>query len=198
MNGINWIVIAQIVKWLIAIYLLLIFIRVILVWLRPNMFNPIVQFVYNTTDPYLKLFAGIKFLRIGNIDFTPILALFLLYLLMILLGDVIKWGYISAEHIVILTIELLFKFVYFIIFIFIIAVGLRFIFEVIGMRVNNVVVSIVYSISEPAVKPLRNILKVGRIGGFDIHVLISLVLLILLRYLILPKILNLITLLISW
>lgn len=192
---VNWMAIAKVIMVLFAIYITLVFVRVLFAWLRPNMFNPIVQFVYSTTDPYLKLFAGIKFLRIGNMDFTPILALFLLYLLMILLSDVIKWGYISAEHIVILIIKLLFKFVYFIIFIFIIAVGLRFIFEVIGMRVNNVVVSIIYSISEPVVRPFRNLFKIKERKGFDFHVLISLVILVLLRYLILPRILQLISLL---
>jgi YggT family protein len=156
------------------------------------MFNPIVRFVYLLTDPYLRLFAGLKFLRIGNIDFSPILAFYLLYLLQELSYEILLTGYFSLDRLLSLVIVLLFRFVYFILFIFIVAVGLRFIFEIIGFRANNVFVSIVYSLSEPAVRPLRNTFRM-RSGGFDVHVLISLAMLILLRFLILPRLLGLIT-----
>ena len=184
---------ANIVRLIFSIYIMLIFIRVIFAWLRPNMFNPIVRFVYSLTDPYLKMFAGIKFLRVGSIDFTPLLAFYLLYLLQELSYKVILTGYFSLELLISLIIVLLFRFVYFILFIFIVAVGLRFIFEIIGLRVNNVFVSIVYSISEPAIRPLRNYLRLGNSRGFDFHVLVSLAILILLRFIILPKLLALIT-----
>ncbi|UCB45667.1 MAG: YggT family protein [Spirochaetota bacterium] len=186
---------ANIIRLLFSIYILLIFVRVIFAWLRPNMFNPVVRFVYNSTNPYLKLFAGLKFLRIGALDLTPILALYLLYLIQELTYKVLLTGYFSLEILISMIIILLFKFIYFILFIFIIAVGLRFIFEILGVRSNNIFVNIVYSVSEPAVRPLRNWIKIKMKGGFDIHVLISLVILILLRYLILPRILQLISML---
>jgi YggT family protein len=151
--------------------------------------------VYNATNPYLKLFAGLKFLRIGALDLTPILALYLLYLIQELTYKVLLTGYFSFEILLSMIIILLFKFVYFILFIFIIAVGLRFIFEIIGFRSNNIFVNIVYSVSEPAVRPLRNWFKIKMRGEFDIHVLFSLVILILIRYLILPRILQLISML---
>jgi YggT family protein len=186
---------ANIVRLLFSIYILLIFIRVIFAWLRPNMFNPIVRFVYSSTNPYLKIFAGIKFLRMGDLDLTPILALYVLYLVQELIYKALLTGYFSFEILISMIIILLFKFVYFILFIFIIAVGLRFIFEIIGFRSNNILINIVYSVSEPAVRPLKNWLKIRERGGFDINVLISLVILILLRYLILPRILRLISML---
>ncbi len=187
---------ANIVRLLFSIYIILIFVRIILAWLRPNMFNPIVRFVYALTDPYLKLFAGIKFLRIGSMDFSPILAFYLLYLLQELCYKVILTGHFSLELLVSLIIVLLFRFVYFILFIFIVAVGLRFILDIIGLRMDNVFISIVYSLSEPAVRPLRSLLRLGSISGFDFHVLISLALLILLRFFILPKLLGYVMMLI--
>jgi YggT family protein len=186
---------AHIVRLIFAVYILLIFVRVLFAWLRPNMFNPIVKFVYSCTDPYLKLFAGIRFLKIGYLDLSPILALYLLYLLQELSYKVLLTGYFSIEILASMVIILLFRFVYFILFIFIIAVGMRLIFEIIGMRMNNVLVSIVYSISEPVIKPLRDWLKIRVSDRFDVHVLISLVVLILLRYFILPRLLRLISLL---
>jgi YggT family protein len=159
------------------------------------MFNPIVRFIYASTDPYLRLFAGLRFLRIGNIDFTPILAFYFLYLLQELSYKVLLTGFFSLELLVSLIIVLLFRFVYFILFIFIITVGLRLIFEIIGRRINNTFVTIVYSLSEPAVRPIRNLLRLKGNPSFDIPSVISLVILVLLRFLLLPRLLALITLL---
>jgi len=187
--------VANAVRLIFSIYILLIFVRMLFAFLKPNMFNPIVRFVYSLTDPYLKIFAGIRFLRIGYLDLTPILALYLLYLLQELSYKVLLTGYFSIEILASTFIILLFRFVYFILFIFIIAVGLRLIFEIIGKRVNNVLVSIVFSVSEPVIKPLRSWLRIRERERFDIHVLISLAVLILLRYLVLPRFLRLISLL---
>ncbi len=184
---------ANLVRLLFSIYIILIFVRVLFAWLRLNMFNPIVRFVYALTDPYLKLFAGIRFLRVGTLDFTPILAFYLLYLLQELSYKVILTGYFSLELLFSLIIVLLFRFVYFILIIFVVAVGLRFILEIIGTRARGVFAAIVYSLSEPAIKPVRRLLRVENPGGFDFSVLVSLAILILLRFLILPRLLALIS-----
>ncbi|MFW6139272.1 MAG: YggT family protein [Spirochaetota bacterium] len=185
--------VANIVRLLFSIYIILIFVRIIFAWLRPNMFNPIVRFVYRLTDPYLKLFAGLKFLRVGGLDFTPILAFYFLYLLQELSYRVLLTGYFSLNLLASLVIVLAFRFVYFIIFIFIVAVGLRFIFELINLRSNNILVRIIYSLSEPVVRPVRNALGFMHYSRFDVNVFVSLVILVFLRFLILPKLLGLIT-----
>ncbi len=186
---------ANTVRLIFTIYLMLVFVRVILAWLRPSMFNPIVRFIYNATDPYLRLFVGLRFLKIGNIDFTPILAFYLLYLLQGLSYNVILTGYFSLAILLSIVIELFFRFVYFIIFIFIVAVGLRLIFEAIGLSTNSVFVSMIYSLSEPAVKPVRDMIKLESRRGFEPAVIISLAGLVLLRFVLLPKLLKLIIML---
>jgi uncharacterized protein YggT (Ycf19 family) len=70
---------------------------------------------------------------------------------------------------------------------------LRFILEIIGTRARGVFAAIVYSLSEPAVKPVRRLLRGETPGGFDFSVLVSLAILILLRFLILPRLLALIS-----
>jgi YggT family protein len=185
--------IANIVRLIFWIYILLIFVRVLLAWLRPNMFNPIVRFVYASTDPYLRLFAGMRFLRIGNTDFTPILAFYFLYLLQELSYRVLFTGMFSFRLLFSVIIELLFRFVGFILLIFIITVGLRLIFELLGRRINNTFVTVVYSLSEPAVRPIRNLLRLKGNPSFDVSAAISLLILVLFRFLFLPKLLKLIT-----
>jgi YggT family protein len=186
------ILLANTVRLLFSIYIILIFVRIIISWLRPNVFNPVIRLIYTLTDPYLKLFARIRFLRFGYLDLSPLLAFYVLYLLQELLYRTLLVGYVSLEDVAQLIIILIFRFVYFIIFIFIVVVGLRFIFEIAGLRMNNVFISFVYSLSETAVKPLRNFFKLRSSSGFDFHVLISLAFLILLRFLLLPRLLSLI------
>lgn len=185
------------VRLLFSIYIILIFIRILFAWLRPNMFNPIVRFVYRLTDPYLKLFAGLRFMRIGSLDFSPIFAFYVLYLLQELCYNLILRGHITLELIFVLAISYFFRFVYFILFIFMIAVALRFIFGFVRMRGNNVIVTAIYSISEPAVRPFRNLLKVQNGGSFDIAGLLTLIVIVLARFLVLPRLLDLIKILIA-
>lgn len=188
---------ANIVRLLFSIYIILIFIRVLFAWLRPNMFNPIVRFVYTLTNPYLRLFAGLKFLRIGVFDLTPILAFYFLYLLQELVYRVILMGYFSLEILLSLCVLLLFRFVYFILIIFLIVLALRLIFELARIRGNNPVIAAVYSLSEPAIRPVRRMLRLNTTVGFDISLFISLICVVLLRFIILPRILKLLTMLIS-
>lgn len=54
-----------------------IIIRVLLSWVNPDPFNPIVQFLDRATDPYLGLFR--RFIPpIGPLDISPIVAILIL------------------------------------------------------------------------------------------------------------------------
>jgi YggT family protein len=180
---------ANFVRLLFSVYIILIFVRVLFAWVRPNMFNPLVRFVYTLTNPYLKLFAGLRFLRIGAFDLTPLLAFYLLYLLMELSHKVLLTGYFSWMLLLSLVLVLLFRFVYFLLFVFIVATGLRFVFDLAGRRVSSALVSIVYSLSEPVVKPFQSLLRRSEgARGFDLAVVLSLAVLVLARFLVLPRV----------
>ncbi|MBF7083181.1 YggT family protein [Desulfallas sp. Bu1-1] len=62
------------------VYTWLIFIRIILSWVRVNPYQPIIRFIYETTEPVLGLFRRI-IPPVGMIDFSPIAAFFVLELL---------------------------------------------------------------------------------------------------------------------
>lgn len=66
---------------LVTIYMLLLFIRILLTWFGgiQSMGKP-AEILASVTDPYLKLFRGIPFLRIGYFDFSPIMAILVLSL----------------------------------------------------------------------------------------------------------------------
>lgn len=76
------IAIAKILDVLLTILYWLILIRVLISWVSPDPFNPVVQFLYKTTEPILYpirkiLPAGLRF----GIDISPIIAFLVLIFL---------------------------------------------------------------------------------------------------------------------
>lgn len=70
---------AQITDLVLNLVLFLIFIRAIISWVNPDPYNPIVQFLYKTTEPVLEPIR--RFLPLGfrfGIDISPIVAFLLI------------------------------------------------------------------------------------------------------------------------
>ncbi len=63
---------------LFSIYAIICIVRILLTWFPRLTFHPFTKFLAKICDPYLDLFHRIKFLRVGNIDFSPALALCIL------------------------------------------------------------------------------------------------------------------------
>jgi len=58
------------------VYLVILFIRVILSWFSFNWDNPLLNFIFEITEPVLIPFR--KFATFGNIDFSPVLVMIIL------------------------------------------------------------------------------------------------------------------------
>ncbi|MEW6171914.1 MAG: YggT family protein [Bacillota bacterium] len=59
------------------LYIWLIVIRVVLSWIKHNPYQPVIRFVYEVTEPYLRLFRGV-IPPIGMIDISPLIAFLVL------------------------------------------------------------------------------------------------------------------------
>jgi YggT family protein len=70
---------------LIDIYTIVIIIRAIISWVQPNPYNPIIQLLYRVTEPVLypirRMLFRYKGMRDTGIDFSPFIAIILLYVL---------------------------------------------------------------------------------------------------------------------
>ena len=73
--------IATILSYLLTIANWLIIIRALLSWVNPDPYNPVVQFLYKTTDPLLAPFRRIVPAYSTGIDFSPIFALLAIWFL---------------------------------------------------------------------------------------------------------------------
>ncbi|MCX7919123.1 MAG: YggT family protein [bacterium] len=69
------------------IYVVILFARIILSWTNPNLWNPLIQWIYKLTDPFLQFIRRIVPLQIYMFDFSPVLAfLFLSIVRWVLVG----------------------------------------------------------------------------------------------------------------
>ena len=62
----------------VSIYSSLCLVRIFLTWIPQANYSKFGQFMSAICDPYLNIFSRVRFLRIGMIDFSPILAFALL------------------------------------------------------------------------------------------------------------------------
>jgi len=63
------------------VYTWLLIIRILLSWFpRLNPYHPVIRFIYEITEPFLVLFRRV-IPPIGAVDFSPIIALFVLQLI---------------------------------------------------------------------------------------------------------------------
>lgn len=70
--------VAQLVDLLFSLYVYVVIGRVLISWVNPDPYNPIVRFLRNATDPILNRMYRVLPLVFGGIDFTPMLLLLLL------------------------------------------------------------------------------------------------------------------------
>lgn len=70
--------IAQLLNMLFTLISWLIIIRAIISWVNPDPFNPIVQFLYKTTEPILMPIKRFFHMQFWAIDISPLIAIFIL------------------------------------------------------------------------------------------------------------------------
>ncbi|MBI1883395.1 MAG: YggT family protein [Chlamydiae bacterium] len=72
------ILLIRLIEWIFHFYSIILLIRVLISWVSPDPYNPIVQFLYRLTDPILQPIRRLIPLRWSMIDFSPIIAFILL------------------------------------------------------------------------------------------------------------------------
>lgn len=75
---------ARIVSSLLMMYYLIIILDIILSWIRSPSLSRFKSIIHNLTEPYMRHFRGISWLKFGMLDFSPILGLILLGLVLFL------------------------------------------------------------------------------------------------------------------
>ena len=119
--------ILSIISAIIIIYTVLCLISIFMTWIPGAKFTKFGRIISKITDPYLNLFSKRGWFRIGNIDFSPILAIGILSILSTILGGIAKTGYFSINAVFIVIIEMIWSLVSTLLTIFILLILIRWI-----------------------------------------------------------------------
>lgn len=112
---------------LLSVYTFLCFIRIILTWIPGLAYSRFTYFLARITDPYLNLFRGIKWLRLGSFDFTPAVGFCLLSVASTLLAQFSRMGHFTAGSILAMAVRMFWSMISSIITFIIILFLVRFI-----------------------------------------------------------------------
>ena len=168
------------IETLFGLYILAVILRFLLQWVRADFYNPISQFLVKITTPPLKILR--RFIPgFGGIDLASL---------------ILAWGLKYIELLLVLlisgsTIDLLAplfwaipELVELLINIFLFAVFVQVILSWINPGTYNPASALLYSLTEPVMRPARNVLP--PISGLDLSPMLVMIALILMKMLLLP------------
>lgn len=172
----------QVIHIAVSLYILLIFIRILLTWVNPNPYSPVMRFLSKATDPVLNRARRLLPLTLGGLDFSPIVAIMIIYLAGATLG---QWlirvgqGLPPSVALPILALELI-GFLDSLARMLMALMGIRFIIALVQPSPYNILVRIIYGLTEPLLSPLRRFFPpLGR--GLDLRPLIFLLIVLLIQ-----------------
>jgi YggT family protein len=143
---------------LLVAYIILISMRLLLSWLSGAAYGRPWRLLEQATDPYLKLFRGLHFLRRGPFDFTPVAALVVLVMALDLVSAVLLYGRFTLGILLSAVLGSLWSGVSFLLLLFLILAVLRLVLLLFSPRRETPVGSLLESMTRPAVAYVRGIL----------------------------------------
>lgn len=162
------------------IYVWLIIARVLLTWINPNPYSPVMRFLSALVDPVLNRARNIMPFTLGGIDFSPVLVIIAIGLLGFVLGKGLSLIGQGAPVTVLAPLLAMaaVSFIDSIAWLLIVIMAARLIMSLVNPAPYNPLVLIVYGLSEPLLAPLRGFFPRGP-GGLDIRALVFLLIVIL-------------------
>ncbi len=82
----------SLVSWLLSIYIWIVIIRAVLSWVRPDPYHPIVRIINGLVDPVTYYISKIVPTRVGMVDLSPLILIFVVHLIQAYLIPVLISG----------------------------------------------------------------------------------------------------------
>lgn len=120
-------IILSVIAGALSLYTLLCFIYILLSWFPGARFTKVGKVISSLCEPYMNFFSKLGFLRIGNIDFSPIISLGLLSVLSSIVAGIQGTGRIYFGGIIATIIYMLWNILTSILSIFILLIFIRWI-----------------------------------------------------------------------
>lgn len=162
----------QFVSVLISIYMVIIFFRIVLTWIRGVQFGRAQEFLATLTDPYLNWFRRHIPIRFGNLDFSPVVGILVLGLLNNIATQLAFAGEITFGYVLAMIISAVWSVVSFFLTFFLILGGIRLIGVVGGFDTGGRFWAIVEQIVNPALHTVVRPFLRGRFTNYRDSLLI--------------------------
>ncbi|MGH8557825.1 MAG: YggT family protein [Methylococcales bacterium] len=174
---------------LFSLYILAVMLRFLLQWVSGDFYNPISQFLVKITHPPLKLLRRV-IPSIGRIDTASVVLMVLLKMISGWLIFVLQGSASPAEAIFVWSIM---ELIGLLIDIFVVVILIQVVLSWVNPGTYNAAISLIYSLSEPLLSTVRNVIP--PLGGIDFSPLVVLIGLQLLKMLLFPPMAQLISML---
>lgn len=165
---------------LFSLYVLVLMLRFLLAWVRADFYNPVSQFLVKVTNPVLVPLRRI-IPPLGGVDMASILLMLAVQMLGITLILLLRGGGVAPLALVMLSlgelVDLLFK-------VYIYGILIQAIISWISPGNYNPALNLLYSITEPVLRPVRRLLP--PVSGLDLSPLLAILGLEVLRRLVVP------------
>jgi len=140
---------------IVSFYTLILFVRVILTWVPSLEYSKFGRILASICDPYLNLFKKIRFLRVGTLDFTPMVAMGVLVLVSSILQSIIRTQRISVGIILATIVSLCWSIIHTIFVVLIIVLLVRLIVSIfnkdsspIWNQIDRIVSPVAYNVTK--------------------------------------------------
>lgn len=120
-------IVLSILSGLIVLYTVLCLISIFMTWIPGAKFTKFGKVISSITDPYLTLFSKKGWFRVGNIDFSPILAIGILSILSSIIGGIATTGRIHFGGILAMILGMIWSLISTLLGIFILLILIRWI-----------------------------------------------------------------------
>jgi YggT family protein len=164
-------------SFLVTIYMLIIFVRIILTWFQGMDQGGFQEILAKVTDPYLNWFRRFPALKIGYMDLSPIVALGVLSLFNRVLNTLAAYGTISIGIILALILQAVWGAISFFLGFLIIILILRLIAHLAKLSGNSFWY-IIERISQPVLYRINRFIFNNRIVNFTTGIIVSLAVLV--------------------
>jgi YggT family protein len=166
---------------IVSLYMILIFIRVILSWFSGAWRGRAASLLFRITDPYLDWFRRFRFLRVANLDLSPVVAIAALSVAHTVLLTLARFGSISLGIMLSLLCSVIWSVLSFILNFFILALALRLAAYLTNRDVYHGFWRVVDQISAPVLYRMNRIVFGRRLVRYATGILVSLGALLILR-----------------
>jgi YggT family protein len=171
-------IVLTVVNIILIVYLFVLSLRIVLGWFAPQALGGAWEFLVAATDPYLKVFSRIRFLRGNLFDFSPIAAILALVVALDLVNQLLYYGRITLGFFLASVFSAAWSGVRFLLLLFLIVGLIRTIPLAFRATSGSGLWKVVDTIMQPIVAWVMKVFRLGRRSGYTQHLLLTIGLLL--------------------